>query len=174
MTVETAAMIENHGRIKTMEMPATWQLLEDHNPHSANPAWLKFGPPNLPDVEFYLYFRGRPLTGGGQESLQSIFSAKSNQLTVKQIDSISELLREACLIDAFNFLDVRIQNWNGQKVLIVEGRWNQIMSDRFWMFIPGNSECETVQEIWFQAPVEQYAAQLKYARQALKSIQWVE
>ncbi|CAN5561751.1 hypothetical protein BH10CYA1_BH10CYA1_26270 [soil metagenome] len=174
MMVEATAMLENYGRIKTMEMPATWQLLEDHNPQSANPSWLKFCPPNMPAVEMFLYFRGRPLTSSAQENLKVILSANSNQLTLKQIESIGELLREAYLIDAFNFLDVRTQDWNGQRVLIVEGRWNQIINDRFWMFIPGNSECETVQEIWFQAPVEQYQAQLKYARQALKSIQWVD
>ena len=174
MTVEAAVMIKNQGQIKTMEMPAAWQLLENHDPHSANPSWLKFGPPNVPDVELYLYFRGRPLTGGAQESLKSILRAKSKQLTVKQIDSIGELLRDASLIDAFNFLNARTHEWNGRRVLIVEGRWNQIMHDRFWMFIPEDSECETVQEIWFQAPVEQYPAQLKHARQALNSIQWID
>jgi len=174
MTLEAAAMLENYGRIKSIEMPATWQLLEDHHPESASPSWLTFGPQNVPNVEMFLYFQGRPLTGDTQENLKTILSANSNQLTRKQIESIGELLREACLIDAFNFLDVRVQDWNGQKVLIVEGRWNQLMHDRFWMFIPGSSECETVQEIWFQAPVDTYAAQLKYARQALKSIKWTD
>lgn len=174
MIVEAAAMLENYGRIKRIEMPATWQLLDNHQPQSASASWLKFGPPNMPNVEMFLYFQGRPLTGGAQDNLKTILSANKTQLSLKQIESIAELLREAYLIDAFNFLDVRVQEWNGQKVLIVEGRWNQIMHDRFWMFIPGNSECETVQEIWFQAPVDIYAAQLKNARQALKSIQWID
>jgi hypothetical protein len=174
MTVEAACMIQNQGQIKSMEVPATWQLLENHDPQSANPSWLKFGPANVLNVEMYLYFRGRPLAGDARESLKSILAPKPHQLTRKQIDSIGELLRDACLIDAFNFLNVRTQEWNGRKVLIVEGRWNQIMHDRFWMFVPEDPECETVQEIWFQAPVEQFPAQLKYARQALNSIEWID
>jgi len=174
MTVEAPAMIQNYGQIKTMEVPAMWQLLDDHDPQSANPSWVKFGPPNMPNVEMYLYFRGRPLTRAAQEGLKSLLEAKPHQLTVKQIDSIGELLRDACLIEAFNFLNVRTQEWNGRNVLIVEGRWNQIMHDRFWMFVPESPECETVQEIWFQAPVEQFPAQLKYARQALNSIHWID
>jgi hypothetical protein len=174
MTVEVPAIIQNQGQIKSMELPPSWQLIEDYRPGTASPSYVRFGPAMPPNVELYLFYPGRPLPGGVQEALRTILSAKEGQLTAKQIESLSIMLREATLPDAFNFLNARSQDWNGKRVIIVEGRWNQIQQDRFWMFIPHSPDCETHQEVWFQAPVEVYPAQLKFARQALNSIQWTD
>jgi hypothetical protein len=173
MTLQFATMIENQGQIKSMELPASWQLLENYAPGTATASYVRFGPVNSPETELVLYFMQRPLPQAVQKNLQSLLAAKDSLLTKSQIDSLSFMLRDASLLDSFNFLSVRSQDWNGKRVIVVEGRWNQIQQDRFWMFIPDGPECETVQEVWFQAPVAQYPAHLKYARQAMNSIVWI-
>ncbi|HEY9731161.1 MAG TPA: hypothetical protein V6C89_04580 [Drouetiella sp.] len=172
MTLQLNTMIENQGQIRSMELPPTWQLLDSHVPAAASPSYVRFGPVNVPQVELIIYHAQRPLPREVQESLQSILAAKENLLTKSQIDSLSVMLREASLQGAFNFLSARSQDWNGKKVILVEGRWNDTQQDRFWMFIPDSAECESVQEVWFQAPVAQYPAHLKQARQAINSIRW--
>ncbi len=174
MRIETTNMLRNHGQVKTMEIPTSWQPLEQVDRGTASPSWLSFGPHTLKDVELCLYYRGRPLSGNAQDNLKNLLELPPCQLTTKQLESISEVLRDASLADAFNFLNARTQDWNGRRVIIVEGRWNQMIADRFWMFVPTGPECEAVQEIWFQAPVDQYPAQLKQARQAIGSIKWID
>ncbi len=174
MPNQTIMKIQNQGQIKSMELPASWQLLDDYDPHAAQPSYLRYGPGNLANVELYLYFPGRALPGAVQQSIKNILGGPERQLSATEIDSISILLRDASLPGAFSFLNVRSQNWKGKKVLLVEGRWNEIQQDRFWLIVPSNSECETHQEIWFQAPSDVYPAQLRNARQALETICWSE
>lgn len=174
MVASTAIMTLTHGLIRSMDLPLNWQPLEHVEPVTASPKWIKFAPAGSRNIELCSYFRNRPLTNSTQESLKQLVDAQAIQLTKKQIESIAEVLRDAALRDAFKFLHAGIQNWNGRSVVVVEGRWNELKQDRFWLLVPTDSACNSVQEIWFQASIEEYPAKLKQMRQALSSIVWNE
>jgi hypothetical protein len=123
-------------------------------------------------VEVCLYYRGRPLAGSGQTALQSAINGAAGPLDAKAVELLGEVLRDASLPEAFDFWNVSTKDWNGRRVLIVEGRWNQLKVARFWLFVPADRDCSNVQEIWFQAPAEIYASQIKLGIEILSAIEW--
>ena len=165
--------VKNDGEIQHMVLPVGWTEKFRHDESQ----WVSsrrrtFHPEKNEQVKIMIYDRARPISGRSVAAVQ-VATATAGKLNKAQIDALSEVLGAASLMDAFAFVDVRCEEWNGRNVLMIEGRWNELQENVFWMIVQRKERPSHVQEILFQAPREEYALNLKDARAALKSIVWI-
>jgi len=88
--------------------------------------------------------------------------------------ALSKVLRGKEDPQQFKMIAARTEDFNGKRVLVVEGRDTKSEDDIYAILVDADGSGRVIQEIYYQAPNEIYPKYLREAKSALKSIQWKE
>jgi hypothetical protein len=166
--------VRNRGQIAEMTLPRGW--VEALPVQFAGGVGMKsrrvIHPPEAPRVRLVFFYRGLPMSQKAGKSFFDVLQGPPHDLTEQEWDSLAVLLRDREDPSEFMRFAARTADWNGRRVLVVEGRYLEIQEDNFEIFIDAVGDGRTVQEVIYQAPTDVYNKYLRIAESSLKSIRW--
>jgi hypothetical protein len=162
------------GQISKMTLPKGWdEVVSEPFTGIGNRAYREVRLHGDKDVALSFFYRGDSLRDENQaRSFHSILHQEPHMLTQKEINSIPEVLQDKANTKDFGILSARTQNISGKNVLIVEGRYKALQQDSYHMYIDTDDTGRHVQEVFYQAPKDRFAAHLRVAKESLNSIRW--
>lgn len=165
--------IRDHGQIKDMTLPKDWV---EGGPYKINgPGTRSFRevhPTENPDVLIGFFYRGLKISEDGGKNFHGILDKPPHSLSPDELTSLSDVLRDKGNHQDFTMYSAKTMDWNGKKVLVVEGRYKELQQDALEIFIDANNDGRVVQEVYYQAPKDSFLKYLKAAKDSLRSIQW--
>jgi hypothetical protein len=96
-----------------------------------------------------------------------------HKLNPEEYGFVETILRDAAESEYFDLSSLHTSILRGEKILIAEGFWKLSTLDSYAVFIDSdeNGDCR-IDEIYYLAPREKFAAHLPEFRNTLDSIQW--
>lgn len=170
-TTKTQELVD-HGQIDRMTLPHGWEASRSQDGVVGSSTYKDFCPPDNKEVKMAFFFRGRPVSEYAATTFHTLLAKAPHILTPSEIKSVGEILRDRQDPADFSMLSAHTESLNGKMALVVEGRYKQIQQDTYAVMIDADGTGKFVQEIYFQAPKDEYARRLKDARQSIKSIHW--
>jgi hypothetical protein len=166
--------LHDQGQINKMDLPPGWVAGEPyHNVGGIGTRSFKeYHPPESPDSSLCFYYRGLPMDAQSGKNFHDILQKPPHTLSQEELASLGEVLRDKKDPKDFTMASARTENVNGKTVLVIEGRYKEIQQDTQEYFVDASGDGRAVQEIYYQAPKDDYPKYLKDARQSMKSIQW--
>lgn len=165
--------VRNRGQIAEMTLPEGWV--------EAPPVVFSGGqgmksrrvihPPDLPAVRLTFFYRGLPMNRRAGQAFLKVLQQPPHDISDEEWNSLTVLLRDRDP-EEFTRFTARTEDWNGRRVLVVEGRYLELQEDNLEIFVDAVGDGRTVQEILYQAPKDLYNRYLRGAETALKSIKW--
>jgi hypothetical protein len=132
----------------------------------------EFKPANTEDVRLCLYYRGQPISDSAGQTIQAVLGEKPHSLTTREIADLNEVLDDIAYPELFSILSIRTDDLNGKRILLVEGRWLKEQWDTYSLFISCNESGTIIQQVYFLAPVRQYANFIAMVKRCLGAIEW--
>lgn len=166
--------VRNRGQIAEMTLPTGW--VEDPPVQFSGGVGMKsrrvIHPPEAPRVRLVFFYRGLPMSQKAGKRFFDVLQGPPHDLTEQEWDSLAVLLRDREDPSEFMRFAARTEDWNGRRVLVVEGRYLEIQEDNFEIFIDAVGDGRTVQEVIYQAPTDVYNKYWRIAEGSLKTIRW--
>lgn len=162
----------NCGQIERMKLPPGWQANQKQEGKIGNSSYRDYTPPDNKEVKMVFFYRGRPVEPGSASAFHGLLEKPAHSLSPAELKSIAEVIRDRQDARDFQMLSARTEDLNGKRVLIVEGRYIQIQQDTYAVLVDADGSGKAVQEIFFQAPKENYMRFSREAKESIKSIQW--
>jgi len=167
-----AQTIANHGQIDLMVLPPSWVEGKRRDNVVVNSSLRQFHPPNSPGTAISLFYRGRPVTAKTAQKFLETLKKPAHELTGDEIKDLSVILRNKSAPGDFEVRRASTNDLNGRRVLWVEGRYREIQEDTCAIYLDTDGSGRCVQEIFFQAPPDQYARHVREVMAAFRSIRW--
>lgn len=165
------SIVVSKGRINSMVLPAGWAPGVVDKKGSAD-LFEEFHHPDTPSAVLAFYYRGRRLPNEVGRSFVEILERDPHVLSLKEIDSIKRVLRDKQDPADFSMMTARTEAIGGKKVLLVEGRYKESQQDTLEIFIDSDGTGTAVQEVFFQAPKDEYRKQMQAIRKSFATIEW--
>lgn len=167
----SSSVVENEGYVKSMNLPPGWIDQSKPRPAWAGPYWRIFRPSADSKVRLSFFDRGRPLTDTAAQDMHKLLSNAPAMLTAEDLQTIREVIRDAALVDEFQFRNARSHILNGRRVIIIEGRWSELQEDCLWV-IASQPQSAWVYEIVYQAPEGEFSKYFETIRACIMSVEW--
>ncbi len=166
--------VKNHGQIAEMTLPKGWVGGAPYKFSGGigTRSFREVHPADAPNAMLCFYYRGLPISADGGKAFHDLLQKPPHALTEDELKSLSEVLRDKARPEDFKVSSVRTQDWNGRRVLVVEGRYPGIQEDTTEIFVDASGDGRAVQEIYYQAPTDVYAKYATAAKDSMKSIDW--
>jgi hypothetical protein len=150
LSTETNAVVQDQGVIKNMSIPEGW--VEGASESFSDTSELRFfHPPDNLDAKLCFFYRGLPIeTESGQRFVQ-VLSAAPHKLTPEEIESLYYTLGESGNNLAFELSAAHTEDFNGKRVLIVQGNWHKSNLHSYDMFIDVDGTGRVIQEVYYLA-----------------------
>lgn len=160
------------GQVQYMCLPAGW--LEGPAARNGAPGILfrYYHPPEKPDVQLCFYFRGHKVSRAASVAFHDVLDKAAHMLALNEIKSVKEILGDRADPQKFAIVLARTEDWNGRRLLTIEGRYYERQLDTHAILIDADDTGSTVQEIFYQAPKADYLHYLQQAKAAFQSIEW--
>jgi len=174
-TRNVGAEIVNHGQIDRMTFPQGWVAGEPApNPGIGSRSFREVYRSDDRDSSMCFFYRGLPVNDQAAQTFRAVLSVPAHELTQAEIEPLSEILRFKTPVksEQFTMTSARTEDLNGKLVLIVEGRYTGGAEQIYEIYVDADGSGRFVQEIYFQAPKEQYERHFKEASDAINSIRW--
>ncbi len=165
------AEIENVGAIDQMKLPAGFVKGAEQDGIAGSGSTKQYLAAANKDVEITLFNHGRRYSSNA-EAFKELLAKPPHVLSPAELKSLSTLLGNYADVRAFKMTSCSTQELNGKHVLVIEGKWNANGHESYSLLVNPDGEGETVQEIYFKAPANEYKANLHAAQDAMKSIRW--
>jgi hypothetical protein len=167
-----AGKITDHGQIKSMSLPPGWVEGTPTLGGIGTRSFREVHPVVDPDATLCFFYRGLPVNEALGKTFRNILDMPPHELTQKEMSSISEILRDHDKKGHFTPLSVRTEDFNGKRVLTLNGRLPKTQEDLKEIVVDTEGTGRVVQEIYFQAPIATYPLYIKSVQDAMKSIEW--
>jgi len=166
--------IVNHGQIERIAIPERWVEGPPTEFQGIGTRSLReFHPPESPNAQLCLFYRGLPVSDEAGELFRSVLSEPDHQLSAEEVDAIREILRERGDPKVFDLVSPpRTLTIGGKRVLMLEGVYKATNKYLQEIFINADGSGRVVQEIYFIAPQDDYCVHAVAAQGACNSIQW--
>jgi len=166
--------IINHGQIENIAIPAGWVEGPVTEFQGIGTRSLReFHPPEAPNAQLCLFYRGLPVSADSGELFREILSEPDHQLSSDEVYSLGEILRERADPNVFDLVSPpRTSTVGGKRVLLIEGVYKATDQYLQEMFINADGSGRVVQEIYFIAPQDDYCVHAAAAQEACNSIRW--
>src|SRR4030095_3116550 len=144
----------SRGQVEMMKLPAGWVSGAEKGRTEAAYSYKEFHPEEGPDSMICFFYRGRRAGQDSSKSFRDVLAKPPHALTASEIESIGQILRDKRDPKDFKMTSCRTEDVNGRRVLVVQGRYNEIQEDALAMLIDADKDPagSAVQEIFFQAP----------------------
>lgn len=163
--------ISDIGQVLSMTIPSSWKEGEPAT-LPANAFFKEYHVANEPDVKLCFFYRGQRSSPAAAEAFRSLLQKPDHLLTPAEIKSVAEIMRNKDDAKEFAMLSARTREINGKRVLEVEGRYTEKQIDAQAIYVDAEGTGSVVQEIFYQAPKNQYMLHQRETRQAFDSIAW--
>lgn len=166
------AVLSDQGQISRLTLPAGWsRSTEKHSlPSTAN--FVEFHSDKDPEVKICTYYRGHRISPAAGKKFHELLKAPAHDLDDASFSSLTEVLRDKAKPADFKTTSKKTLDINGRRVLLVEGKFNEIKQNAYALYVDAEDNGEVVQEVFYQAPEAKYGQYLKSAEAALKGIVW--
>jgi hypothetical protein len=164
--------LRDHGQVKAMRLPQGWVEAEvNHQPFDLATTRM-FHPEGNPQTRLCFYYRGGPVSPNSAGHFCKLLEQSPHELTESEWWEIQEVLGDAAVPGSFEKAAASSRDWQGKRVVVLQGRWPEEQQDSFSLFINADGGGLHVQEIHFVAAAEDFAKHLPSAQGALESIKW--
>jgi hypothetical protein len=160
------------GQVRSLTLPATWQQGRIVKPLAGAGAYRQYHRTDAPESVIVMYYRGRRTALNAGKRFRNVLDKPPHVLTHTEARALGEIIRDRASAQDFKIVLACTQDWNGKRVLIIEGKWNELQHDTFAILIDSDGTGTAIQEIYFQAPCDQYPGRIIEAKRVLKSIVW--
>jgi hypothetical protein len=164
--------VTDRGQIQRMSLPAGWEDGPSISGGIGTRSFKEVHPAEFPDAKLCFYYRGLPASDEAGKKFREILDQPAHVLNRTEVDTIGEILRGKDDPKIFNPLMIKTEDFNGKRVLSVNGRLNEKQEDLKEILVDAEGTGKVVQEIYFQAPKELYTRYMKDAQEAMKTIEW--
>ncbi len=162
----------NQGQISDIVLPEGWKAVAQADNVQGNSVYNDYRPTSDSSVRISFFYRGRVTSRTAGARFHALLQEPNHILSSKEIESLKETLRDKGN-NGFSVLSARTDDLNGKRVLIVEGRYDEIQQDNRSIYIDADGTTgRVVQEIYYQAPRDSYLRYLKQAKESMNSIRW--
>jgi hypothetical protein len=170
----TDKVIRDYGVIARMALPERW--IEDaHNDDDTADIMETrcFRAPEFSEVALYLKFSGRPNPAAARKAWMKLIESEDlSPLYARDIQDISPILGDVADAELFELTNAHVQDWNGKRILFVEGRFKEQSWRCVQLFVDIYDDGEYTQQITFGAPDMVYDAFVQTAVCAMQTISW--
>jgi hypothetical protein len=164
----------SRGPVRQMRIPHGWSWGERRNSGSQLNSYQELFLRNNPEVTIWFFYRGSRISEASTKLFHEILAKHDHLLSKTEITSLSDVLKEQADPQSFDLLIAKAAEINGRKVLVVEGRYRETHLDRYHLYLEADLHGQggVIQEIFYQAPKENYFRHLAEAKNAFNTIQW--
>jgi hypothetical protein len=163
----------NHGQIASMDMPPGWIEAAGRQYTGAGArSFRKFHPPDRPDAKLCFFYRGTPVSAASAQALRAVLAEPAHDLDPSEFACLSEVLRDRSCPEQFHVRDIRAEDLNGRRLLVIEGSYERIQQDTYALCIDADGSGRFIQEVYFMAPFIDYVTCKMEVEEAIKSIVW--
>jgi len=166
-------VLSDYGQIHAIDLPYGW--IESDKKHVSGVgtrSFRMFHPPDVPAVMLCFYYRGLRISAAAGENFRKLLDQPAHRLTAPEIASITTVIRDKSDPKEFAVADARTEDSDKRRVLIVEGNYVRSGEKVINVFVDTDGSGTAVQEIYFQAPSNQYSDYFSTAKAAIYSIKW--
>lgn len=166
--------IANHGQIKEIVLPSGWVEGAPYNFRGGigTRSFKEVHPIEAPQAMLSFFYRGLPVKEENARVFHALLEKKPHTLTEKEVQSLGEVLRDKLKPEDFSVFYAQTEDWNGKRVLCIEGRYKAVQEDAFEIFVDASGDGSAIQEIFFQAPKDSFLKYAKAAKESMRSITW--
>ena len=167
-------LVVDLGQINFIKLPKDWTEGTPQKGMVGNSLFREFTPTGKGDVVLCHYYRGRGMSDEDSKAFHALLAKPPHNLTAAELSATGDLLRDRANPQDFSMTLARTEDLNGKRVLVIEGRFKEIQQDLYELFVDADSANpgRFVQEIYFQAPKDDYIQYRKESLAALQSIVW--
>jgi hypothetical protein len=166
--------LSNQGQVAAMDLPDGWveKPAETMRTTIGTRSLREFSQPDEPEACICFYYRGLPLTAVGAAAFRTTIRQPEHPLSAKEIETLREVLKERGDASVFVIESARTLDWNGRRVLRLEGHYKQTGANLIELFVDCDGTGRAVQEIYFIAPADIFPRYDQAAEKALRTIEW--
>ena len=165
--------MSDHGQIKRLVLPQGWTEQQVESRDFQLWTLRQFHPSDNPAVTLSVYYRGHPISAASGANFENLLEREPHELDESECWSVQEVLRDAALPEVFVPSKIETGDWNGKRVLLVEGVWARTEERSFGVYINAADHGCQVQEIFYRSPAADYVKHKHAVMGALYSIEWV-
>ncbi len=163
--------VTNIGAVDSMDLPQGWTKGKEVSGIAGLGSASSFNAPSNKEIEMTLFDRGTRYSANAA-AFHEILSKPPHVLTPKELESLGAILGTYGDSRAFKMSACKTESINGKNVIVIEGNWKEVNHDSYSILANPDGKGETVQEIYFKAPHNDYGAYLNSAKQSMKAIRW--
>jgi len=174
-STEIGTEIVDDGQVDSMLFPKGWVAGEPaENPGIGSRWFREVYRQDSPDTSICFFYRGLPVADGPAAAFKAVLDGPPHTLSESELQSLPRILEHKTPLDSelFKLSSARTEEWNGKMVLIVEGQYTESDDQIFEIYVDADGSGRFVQEIFYQAPSEQFRQFRAEAQKALQSVKW--
>lgn len=160
------------GQIESMTLPEDWLESYVDKPEGSPASLRLFHPTGEELAQLGFFYRGRRLAAKDGQAFCDLLRQSPHVLSGSELESIASLLRDKSDPEEFKLLIAKTEDFNGKRILVVEGRFLEISEDNRSIFIDSDGTGTAVQEVYFQAHKLLFGRYYRAAAAAMKTIKW--
>lgn len=160
------------GQIESISIPPGWEELYEEKGRDVPFTIRRFQPPDDENAILAFFYRGRRLDNETGNKFRQVLSRSAHVLNQHEFNELSAVLRDKNDPEEFQLVIAKTEDFNGKRVLIVEGRYLGTSEDNRHMYIDSDGTGTAVQEVFYQAHRHIFPRYYKLAASAMRTIQW--
>jgi len=167
--------IVDDGQIDSMIFPVGWVAGEPaENPGIGSRWFREVYREDSPETSICFFYRGLPVADGPAAAFKGVLARPPHALSDDELQSLSRILEHKTPLNSelFEMTSARTEDWNGKTVMVIEGQYKESDDRIFEIYVDADGSGRFVQEIFYQAPDEQFSQHAEDARSALQSVKW--
>lgn len=166
--------IADHGQVKRITFPPGWEEgSSDAGAQIGSRSFRQVNPDRREDVSVCFFYRGLPVDAEAGKNFHAILGKPPHVLERKEMESIDRVLQiKTPLNKFFDIIACHTIELNGKRVLVVEGRYPESGDHILEMYIDADGTGRVIQEIYYQAPKQDYGRYLRAVQSTFETIAW--
>lgn len=165
--------VRNQMAIETLPLPAGFSEAPPQVRDFANASVSReFHPAGDNDTTLVMYYRGNPTSTEAGQAFRHLLNQQPHTLSAQELQAISPTLGNLADPLAFDLRSARTATVGDRNVLVVDGQWRNSQTQFHGMMIDANGKGTVVQEVFFEANLQNYTRHINAVAQSLSRIRW--
>lgn len=162
--------VSDLGQIRELTLPKDWKLGTTDS--GGMGTFREYHSASRPEAKLCFFYRGMRVSPPDGEAFKTVLDKPAHVLSRAEIQSVADIMRDKDDPKVFQIRGAHTEVINGKKVLVVEGRFIERQHDSYSIYVDSDGTGTAVQEIFFQAPKDDYMLTIKPAQDAIRSVRW--
>ncbi|HEY9786736.1 MAG TPA: hypothetical protein V6D17_15140 [Candidatus Obscuribacterales bacterium] len=159
------------GEIEQIEIPSDW--VEAPRLETVGGRTLrKFHPLARPDIRLCSYHRSVPISAPAARAFQHTLYSPFHDLSHEELMALEEVFEGLVNANAFEIVNASTGYLNNRRMIKVVGRWLETKQDSVAYFFDVDGKGESIQQLYYAAPADEFDQHESAVRTILQSIEW--